>query len=115
MKGAGMELDRRPIDARALRELANSSLVQDELLKVAKAIQRDARRLAPKESGRLRRNIKIEEITDLGTGHEGYAVGWDDGGFYGQLVEEGTEDTPPRPHLVPAAIKNGARAAGGDR
>lgn len=104
-----MRLDRRHSDPRALREIANSPDVQDVARDLAKAIQRDARRLAPKNTGNLRRHIQVEEITDLTTGIEGYAVGWDDKGFYGQLVEEGTEDNAPRPHLVPAAIKNGAR------
>jgi HK97 gp10 family phage protein len=106
-----VRLDKRPSDSEVLREIANSSHVQDEVLKLAKDIQRDARRLAPKESGRLRRGIAVEEITDLETGIEGYAVGWSDKAFYGQLVEEGTENNPPRPHLVPAAIKNGAGSA----
>lgn len=104
-----MKLDRGRSDPRALREIANSDEVQHVARELARDIQKDARRLAPKESGRLRRNIKVEEITDLETGIEGFAVGWDDGGFYGWLVETGTEENPPRPHLVPAAIKNGAR------
>lgn len=108
-----MELDRRPTDPRALRELANSEQVQQVCEDVAKAIQRDARRLAPVRTGRLRRGIVIEEITDLSTGLEGFAVGWGDKAWYGQMVEQGTEDTAARPHLVPAAIRNGA-GPGGD-
>jgi len=111
-----MRLDNRPSDARSLRELANSQQAQDAAREMAKDIQRDARRLAPKKTGNLRRHIVIEEITDLDTGIEGFAVGWDDKGFYGQLVEQGTEDTTAQPHLVPAAIKHGARGVGvGDR
>jgi HK97 gp10 family phage protein len=110
-----VKLDNRPSDPRALRDLANSPEVQAETLDLAKAIQKDARRLAPKRSGRLRRNIKVEEITDLETGIEGFAVGWDDPGWYGFLVENGTEDTPAQPHLVPAAIKNGVTHRGDDR
>lgn len=107
-----MRLDDRPSDPRELRELANSPEVQAVAHDLAKDIQRDARRLAPKETGRLRRGIEIEEITDLTTGIEGFAVGWSDRAFYGWLVEAGTEDTLARPHLVPAAIKNGARVTG---
>lgn len=110
-----MKLDNRPSDPRALREIANSPEVQAVARQLAKDIQRDARRLAPKRSGNLRRNIKVEEITDLETGIEGFAVGWDDRGWYGPMVENGTEDTQPRPHLIPAAIKNGVTGAGGDR
>jgi HK97 gp10 family phage protein len=110
-----VKVDNRPSDPRALRDIANSPEVQDEARALAKAIQRDARRLAPKRSGTLRRNIKVEEITDLETGIEGYAVGWDDKAWYGWMVENGTEDTAAQPHLGPAAIKNGARGPGGDR
>ncbi len=108
-----MKLDNRPSDPQELRELANSEQVQDVCHEVAIAIRDDARRLAPVRTGNLRRHIVIEPYTDLQTGHEGFAVGWDDKGFYGQMVEQGTEKTAPRPHLVPAAIKNGASFAGG--
>lgn len=111
-----MRTDNRPSDPQALRDIANSPEVQDVARKLAKAIQRDARRLAPKRTGTLARNIQVEEITDLDTGIEGFAVGWGDKGWYGFLVETGTEHSSPRPHLIPAAIKNGATGyAGGDR
>lgn len=110
-----MRTDNRPSDPEALRDIANSEGPQAEARKLANAIQRDARRLAPKRTGTLRRNIKVEEVTDLKTGIEGYAVGWDDRGFYGWMVENGTEDTVARPHLVPAAIRNGGTVRGGDR
>lgn len=108
-----MKVSHEPTDPRTLHDIANSDEVQRELLKLAKDIQRDARRLAPKNTGRLRRGIAVEEITDLATGIEGYAVGWNNRAFYGMLVEFGTEHEPPRPHLIPAAIKHGAQA--GDR
>lgn len=108
-----MKLDNRPTDQQALRELANSEQVQKECRALAKDIQRDARLLAPEKTGNLRRHIEIEEITDLDTGVEGFAVGWGDKAFYGQMVEQGTEKTRPQPHLVPAAIKNGATFQGG--
>lgn len=108
-----MELDKRPTDARAMRELANSAQVQDVCEQVAKAIQRDARRLVPKKTGNLRRHIEVEPYTDLDTGVEGFAVGWGDKGWYGWMVEVGTEKEPAKPHLVPAAIKHGANFAGG--
>lgn len=110
-----MKLDNKPSDPRALRDIANSPEVQSVARDLAEAIKKDARRLAPKRSGNLRRHIVVEEITDLDTGVEGFAVGWDDKGFYGWLVEVGTEDTEARPHLVPAAIKNGVTGPGGDR
>jgi len=109
-----VKVSHEPTDPRSLYEIANSDEVQRELLKLAKDIQRDARSIAPVRTGRLKRGIAIEEITDLATGIEGYAVGWSDSAFYGQLVEDGTEHDPPKPHLVPAAIKNGAVAGGDD-
>jgi HK97 gp10 family phage protein len=107
-----VKLDNRPSNPQALRDIANSSEVQAVAEKLAKDIQRDARRLAPKRSGTLRRNILVEEITDLETGVEGFAVGWGDRAFYGWMVETGTEDTAAKPHLVPAAIKNGVTLRG---
>lgn len=108
-----MKVDNKPSDPRALREIANSPEVQAVARDLAEAIRKDARRLAPKRTGNLRRHIVVEEYTDLDTGIEGFAVGWDDKGWYGWLVEAGTEDTAPRPHLLPAAIKNGAIGEGG--
>lgn len=110
-----MKVGREPSDPRALREVANSPDVQDELRKLAEGIRRDARRLAPRRTGNLRRHIKVERVADTATGYEGFAVGWDDDAFYGPFVEEGGEGRDPRPHLVPAAIKNGAMRPGGDR
>jgi HK97 gp10 family phage protein len=112
---AAVRVDNRPSDPRALRDLANSPEVQEVTRRLAKSIQRDARRLAPRRTGNLARHIAVEEITDLTTGVEGFAVGWDDKGWYGQMVEFGTEHTTARPHLTPAAIRNGARGPGGDR
>jgi HK97 gp10 family phage protein len=103
-----VKVDNRPSDPRALRELANSEQVQDVCRRLAKDIRDDARRLAPIRTGNLRRHIVVEEITDLTSGVEGFAVGWDDRGWYGWMVETGTEHTTARPHLVPAAIKHGA-------
>lgn len=110
-----MKLDHGRSDPRALRDIANSPEVQAVARDLAEKIKKDARRLAPKRSGNLRRHIVVEEITDLDTGIEGFAVGWDDKGWYGQLVEFGTEHSGARPHLIPAAIKNGVTGHGGDR
>lgn len=107
-----MELEKRPSSPEALRELANSEQVQSVCRDVARDIQKDARRLAPKQTGNLRRHIEIEEITDLETGIEGFAVGWGDKGWYGWMVENGTEHKTGRPHLVPAAIRNGVAFRG---
>lgn len=108
-----MEMDKKPTSKQALRELANSEQAQDAARALALDIRNDARRGAPVRTGNLRRHIVVEEYTDLDTGIEGFAVGWGDRGWYGWMVENGTEDTASRPHLVPAAIKNGALAPGG--
>jgi HK97 gp10 family phage protein len=108
-----MKMDDRPTDPQALRELANSDQVQKVCRQVATAIRDDARRLAPIRTGNLRRHIVVEEYTDLDSGVDGFAVGWDDNGWYGWMVEDGTEHRPGRPHLVPAAIKHGATFQGG--
>jgi len=108
-----MKTDNRPTSQAALRELANSEQAQDAARATALDIRNDARRLAAKRTGNLRRHIVVEEYTDLETGIEGFAVGWDDRAWYGWIVENGTEDTAPKPHLVPAAIKNGATFQGG--
>jgi HK97 gp10 family phage protein len=109
-----VKVSHEPTDPRALHEIANSDEVQRELLELAKDIQRDARALAPKRTGNMARHIEVEEITDLDTGIEGYAVGWGDKAWYGWMVENGTEKTVARPHLAPAAIKNGATLGGGE-
>jgi HK97 gp10 family phage protein len=110
-----VKLDKGRSNPRALRDIANSPEIQAVARQLAEDIKKDARRLAPRRTGNLRRHIVVEEITDLDTGIEGFAVGWDDKGWYGWLVETGTEDTAARPHLVPAAIKNGVAGLGGDR
>src|SRR4051794_25378099 len=100
-------------DPRELRNIANSPEVQDVAHEQAKDIQRDARRLAPRRTGNLRRHIEVEKIvTDQAL--EGWAIGWGDRAFYGPFVEDGGERRAPRPHLVPAAIKNGATHAGAE-
>jgi HK97 gp10 family phage protein len=104
--------EKTPESAKELRDIANSSEIQDELRKLAKDIQSDARRLAPVRTGTLQRGIVTEEITDLDTGLEGFAVGWNNKAFYGWMVENGSENKAARPHLVPAAIKNGAKVQG---
>jgi HK97 gp10 family phage protein len=109
-----MKMDDKPTSPEALRELANSEQVQSVCRGLAKDIQKDARRLAPRRTGNLRRGIEVEEYTNLATGYEGFAVGWGDRAWYGWLVEAGTEKKVARPHLVPAAIKNGAVFQGGD-
>ncbi|MEU1761669.1 HK97-gp10 family putative phage morphogenesis protein [Micromonospora sp. NPDC005652] len=108
-----MKSDNRPLRPQDLAALTRSREVVDKVRGLANAIRRDARQLAPKETGRLGRNLQVERAYDPATGRVSYLVGWGPGGFYGWMVESGTQDEPPRPHLVPAAVKHGATSARG--
>lgn len=111
-----MDIDKKPLRPEVLAALSQVPEVARQVRDVANAIRRDARRLAKKRTGALRRNIQVERVYDPQTGFVKFYVGWDSAAWYGWMVEAGTEDTPPAPHLVPAAIKNGAVAPeGGDR
>lgn len=104
-----MEVDGGRISQRDLIALSEHPEVQKHLRKLASDIARDARQLAPVESGDLKsKGIGIERMEDDATGLVFYGVGWTRRGWYGWLVEAGHEDVPPRPHLVPAAVKHGA-------
>jgi HK97 gp10 family phage protein len=75
---------------------------------VAAKVRDDARRLAPVNTGNLRRSIKVFNHYDPETKTVVYRVGWDRSvAFYGWMVEAGTEDTRAQPHLRPAAVRNG--------
>lgn len=108
-----MRVDRKPIRPQVLAALTQVPEVTKETRALANAIRRDARRLAPRRTGTLRRNISVERVYDKATRRVHFIVGWAPKGWYGWLVEAGTEDTTPRPHLVPAAIANGAVAPQG--
>lgn len=105
-----MDVDNRGIPQGVLVALSELPEVQKETGKLASDIARDARVLAPVDSGDLKgRGIGIEKIEDDATGLIYYGVGWTRFGWYGWLVEAGHENAVPRPHLVPAALKHGAR------
>ncbi|GAB7039700.1 MULTISPECIES: HK97-gp10 family putative phage morphogenesis protein [Catenuloplanes] len=104
-----MRTDNKPIRPEVLAAFSQVPEVAKAVRQVANAIRRDARQLAPKDTGNLRRNIQVERVYDPEEGLVFFLVGWGGRAWYGLLVETGTENEPPRPHLVPAAIKNGAR------
>lgn len=83
--------------------ISQSPTVKRAVRGVANLIRGEARRLAPKVSGNLKANIAVESFYDARTSRVEYHVGWNKRAFYGSLVELGTEDTPARPHLRPAA------------
>lgn len=107
--------DSRPIRKEVLAALSQVPEVATQSKEVANKIRDDARALAPVRTGNLRRNIRVERVYDRQTRSVSYIVGWDPKAWYGFLVETGTENTQPKPHLIPAAIRNGAGAPhGGD-
>ena len=96
--------------ARIVLHLENLDEVDTEplLRRLANEVAADARRLAPKRTGRLAASIHVAEVTDrhaivqadprnpdASAGDEPYA------GF----VERGTSDTPAQPFLRPALLR----------
>jgi hypothetical protein len=72
--------------------------VKKQVRAAAAIIRDEARRRAPRETGALRRSIKVDNVLESGTGQVVFRVGWDkDIAFYGSLVELS------HPHLQPAA------------
>jgi HK97 gp10 family phage protein len=96
-----------------LAAISQAPSVKRQVRAVAMEIRKEARRRCPKDTGALAKNIAIDNVYDPDTRRVEYHVGWTKrGGFYGPLVELGTEDTPPRPHLRPAADLIASRLAG---
>ena len=87
-----------------LAAVSQAPSVKKQVRAVAAEIRKIARQKAPKNTGALRRGIQVENVYDSKTGLVEYHVGWNKyTAWYGALVELGTEDTPARPHLRPAA------------
>lgn len=106
-----MDVEKTQIPKDVLVALSQMPEVVKEVRALAKDIAKDARQLAPVRTGNLKKNgIGVERVQHARTGEVTYAVGWTPEGWYGWLVEGGTEDTTPHPHLVPAAVKHGAVA-----
>lgn len=93
----------------AVQALTRTRDVKKQMRVVANEIRKEARRLAPKDTGILRRGMSVDNV--LGDdGQVEFRVGWSKGAFYGSLIELGTEDSRPQPHLRPAAIKVAGQA-----
>lgn len=93
-----------PLRPEVIAAVTQAPSVKKQVRAVANEVRKIAREKAPRETGALKRSIKVENFYDSGTGMVEYRVGWDKRtAFYGPLVELGTEDTPARPHLRPAA------------
>ena len=93
-----------PLRPEVIAAVTQAPSVKRQVRLVANEIRKIARQKAPKETGALRRGIQVENVYDRQTGLVEYHVGWNKyTAWYGALVELGTEDTPARPHLRPAA------------
>lgn len=87
-----------------LAAVSQAPSVKKQVRAVANEIVKEARRRAPKKTRVLARGIRTENVYDKTTGLVEYHVGWSKKtAWYGLLVELGTDDTPPQPHLRPAA------------
>jgi HK97 gp10 family phage protein len=94
-----------PINQRAVADLAKARAVTNQEETVARQVLEIARDLAPFLTGRLRRSLTVVEVRNP-RGQTEYRIGWDpDVAEYGPIVEFGSEDTAPQPHLRPAGIK----------
>jgi HK97 gp10 family phage protein len=93
-----------------LKAVSQQAQARRQVRQIAAKVRDDARALAPKQTGALRRSIKVFQGRDRLTGQTEYRIGWDRNvALYGWMVEAGTEHSQPQPHLRPAAIKNGGR------
>lgn len=93
------------LNPEALAAISKAPGVKDKERDLAEQIRKEAKRLAPKRTGNLRRNIIVEVVHGPKTDTDEYRIGWNRKAWYGRLVELGTEDTPAQPHLRPAADK----------
>ena len=92
-----------------LAAVSQAPSVKKQVRAVAGEIRKRARQKAVKHTGAMAKGIQVENFYDPATRMVEYHVGWNKyTAWYGPLVELGTEDTPTRPHLRPAAdeVKN---------
>lgn len=87
------------MDAAAQREV--DALIEGLLVRVAGAIERDAQRLAPVDTGELRRSIHAEEP-------HGRTVRVVAGADHASYVELGTRHMSAQPYLKPALYRERA-------
>jgi HK97 gp10 family phage protein len=87
-----------------LAAVSQAPSVKRRVRSVANEVRKRARQKAVKHTGAMAKGIQVENTYDPKTGLVEYRVGWNKyTAWYGPLVELGTEDTPARPHLRPAA------------
>jgi HK97 gp10 family phage protein len=96
-------LQLRNVRPEVITALTRTPEVKRQVRAVANAIRNEARSRAPRNTGALRRSIRVDNVLDE-QGRVVFRVGWDKRiAYYGPLVEGGTNDTRARPHLKPAA------------
>ncbi len=100
------------IDPRVIVALTRSPSVKKQMRVVANEVRKEARLLAPKDTGNLRRGNTVDNVLN-DAGEVVFRVGYSKKAFYGSMIELGTEDTAPQPHLRPAALK--VKGSGGGR
>jgi HK97 gp10 family phage protein len=84
-------------------DLVDSDEVVERMYAYGEAIAEEAKRLAPKDSGRGAESIHPEIVH--GHGHRRVRVSWDKDHFYMMFAELGTVNEHPRPFLRPAASR----------
>jgi HK97 gp10 family phage protein len=95
-----------------LAAVSQAPSVKKQVREVATEVRKIARQKAVKQTGAMAKGIQVENMYDSSTGLVEYHVGWSKKtAWYGPLVELGTEDTPARPHLRPAADEINNRRA----
>ena len=96
------------IRPQTVQALTRTPDVKKQMRLVANEIRKEARKLVPRQTGRLKRGMAVDNVLN-GDGQVEYRVGWSPSAYYGSQVELGTEDTAAQPHLRPAAIKVAGR------
>lgn len=107
MKGFGDDITDALVDLAAV-DAAVNRVLPDAAEAAAKLIAEDARRRAPKQSGRLQRSIDDEAVAhkrDLAT-HDVVVAA-----YYASFVEYGTRQMAAQPYLRPAVDTNEQAAA----
>lgn len=92
-----------PISPKVLAAISQHPEVKKQVRLVANTVRKLAAQKAPKETGNLRKNLAVEQVSNPRTGAIEYHVGWKKRGWYGSMVELGTMTERARPHLRPAA------------
>ena len=100
----GVDEARRKLAA-AIRPV-NDRRIGEHAAEVLEPIAEDARRLAPKRSGRLAASILVAPTFEFTGETDGQSVSGGDGVFWGHFAEFGTVSQRAEPFLGPAIYRN---------